>query len=378
MVFRHPGVVVGPTQLQHAKRMVAAGEEPWNSAYRALLKSRYASLDYTAHPADVVPCPVGAEPRPCLDERQDAIAAYTHALLWSVNGRTAHARKAVEIMDGWSAVMKRHTGDNAGLQAARSGSTWARAAEIVHAGYPDWGNARVTRFKEMLRTAHLPAVRARPPAYDGARDLPMTDAAMGIAVFLEDRAVFRESVERFRDRVPAYFRLKKDGPAPAPALAPASTPLPVAPPRTGTGSAAEATAYRSGRGVYADGVARETCRGLAHVGQALAASAHIAETAWHQGVDLYGEQGERLKAALEFHAKYQSGEDPAEWPCGGGGEVDRTMGPDLEVALRHYEVRTGAKLPYTRALVEKTRPAGTDGLSVAWETLSHGEAAPVG
>ncbi|MCJ0873374.1 hypothetical protein [Streptomyces sp. AP-93] len=58
-----------------------------------------------------------------------------------------------------------------------------------------------------------------------------------------------------------------------------------------------------------------------------------------------------------------------------GGTLERTMGPDLEVALQHYAVRAGAKLPYTRELVEKTRPAGTDDLFVAWETLTHGEVA---
>ncbi|MFE2285423.1 alginate lyase family protein [Streptomyces sp. NPDC059443] len=364
VVFRHPGVVVSHTQLQHAKQMIAAGEEPWNSAYQALLKSRYASLDYAAQPADVVPCPFNSGPRSCLDERQDAIAAYTHALLWSVNGRTAHARKAVEIMNGWSAVMKRHAEDNAGLQAAWSGSTWARAAEIIHADYPNWENEQVTRFKEMLRTAYLPAVRAQVPAYNGNWELAMTDAAMGIAVFLEDQSVFRESLDRFRARVPAYFYLKKDGAHP------------VAPPRTGIDSPDKVKAYWFGQGTYVDGIAQETCRNLMHVGYALAASAHIAETAWHQGVDLYGEQGERLKAALEFHSKYQLGAEAPGWLC--GGKVERTMGPDLEVALQHYELRTGAKLPYTRQLVERTRPAGTDDLFVAWETVSHGEAAPVG
>ncbi|MFZ3493663.1 alginate lyase family protein [Streptomyces sp. 5.8] len=362
VVFRHPGVVVSHTRLQHAKQMVAAGKEPWNSAYRALLKSRYASLDYRAHPEDVVPCPFNSGPQSCLDERQDAIAAYTHALLWSVNGKASHARKAVEIMDGWSAVMKRHAEDNAGLQAAWSGSTWARAAEIVHADYPHWGAGRVDRFKEMLRTAYLPAVRAQVPAYNGNWELAMIDAALGISVFLEDRDVFRESLERFRERVPAYFYLKRDGAHP------------LAPPRTGIDSPDKVASYWFGQGTYVDGIAQETCRNLMHVGYALAASAHIAETAWHQGVDLYGEQGERLKAALEFHAKYQLGEEAPGWLC--GGRLERTMGPDLEVALQHYAVRTGAKLPYTRELVEKTRPAGTDDLFVAWETLTHGEAVP--
>ncbi|MCZ9345546.1 hypothetical protein NGM37_48210, partial [Streptomyces sp. TRM76130] len=36
---------------------------------------------------------------------------------------------------------------------------------------------------------------------------------------------------------------------------------------------------------YRDGVTQETCRNFAHVGYSIAATAHIAETAWHQGVD---------------------------------------------------------------------------------------------
>ncbi|MDJ0381809.1 alginate lyase family protein [Streptomyces sp. G-G2] len=361
VVFRHPGVVVSHTQLQHAQQMVAAGKEPWKAAYQDLLKSRYASLGYSAHPADVVPCPFNAGPQSCLDERQDAIAAYTHALLWSVNGRTAHARKAVEIMDGWSAVMKRHEKDNAGLQAAWAGSTWARAAEIVHAGYPNWEKSKVDRFKEMLRTAYLPAVRAQVPTYNGNWELAMTDASLAIAVFLEDRAVFRESLKRFRTRAPAYFYLQKDGPHPP------------GPPHTAVDTADTVRTYWFNQGTYVDGIAQETCRNLKHVGYSLAASAHIAETAWHQGVDLYGEAGDRIRAALEFHAKYQLGEDVPRWLC--GGTVERNMGPDLEVALHHYASRTGAQLPYTRRLVESTRPAGTDDLFVAWETLTHGEAA---
>ncbi|WP_328787974.1 MULTISPECIES: alginate lyase family protein [unclassified Streptomyces] len=362
VVFHHPGVVVSRGQLRQAKQMVAAGKEPWLSAYRALLGSRYASLDYTPHPADVVPCPFNSGPQSCLDERQDAIAAYSHALLWSVNGRPAHARKAVQIMDAWSAVMKTHREDNAGLQAAWSGSSWARAAEIMHADYPNWAEPRVARFKEMLRTAYLPAVRTQVPAYNGNWELAMTDAAVSIAVFLEDRAVFRESLERFRARVPAYFYLRMDGPRP---MAPRSAAIQ---------TAAQVKAYWFDQGTYVDGIAQETCRNLMHVGYALAASAHIAETAWHQGVDLYGEQSARLRTALEFHAKYQLGAQAPPWLC--GGKVERTMGPDLEVALHHYETRTGAKLPYTRALVEKTRPAGTDELFVAWETVSHGETPP--
>lgn len=267
--FHHPGVVVGRSQLDTVRTRVRAGQEPWRSAYEKMRASKYGSLDYTAHPVDVVPCPPNAGPPACLAEREDAIAAYTQALLWSVNGDEAHVRKAVEIMDGWSKVVKGHTEGNAGLQTAWAGSSWARAADMVHAGYPKWPGADVQRFKWMLRKAYLPAVTAEVPDHNGNWELATTDATIGIAVFL------------------------------------------------------------------------------------------------------YGPMAQRLRAALEFHARYQLGEAAPPWLC--GGRVERTMGPDVEVALNHLRNRLRLKLPETEKLAERQRPAGTDDLFVAWETLTHAE-----
>ncbi|WP_371655490.1 MULTISPECIES: alginate lyase family protein [unclassified Streptomyces] len=357
--FHHPGVVIGRSQLDAVRARVRAGREPWHAAYEKMRTSRYGSLAYTAHPAEVVPCPPNAGPPSCLAEREDAIAAYTQALLWSVDGDEAHVRKAVEIMDGWSKVMKEHTEGNAGLQTAWAGSSWARAADIVHAGYPKWGAANVQRFKWMLRKAYLPAVTAKVPDYNGNWELAMTDAAIGIAVFLEDRELFTQSLDRYRARVPAYFYLGSDGKLPKP-------------PPGGTMNTPEKLAtYWFGQRTYTDGLGQETCRNFMHIGYSLAASGHIAETAWQQGVDLYGPTAERLRAALEFHARYQLGEVAPAWLC--GGKVERTMGPDVEVALNHLRNRMHLKLPETEKLAERQRPSGTDDLFVAWETLTHAE-----
>ncbi|WP_399069420.1 alginate lyase family protein [Streptomyces stackebrandtii] len=355
--FRHPGVLVGGAQLAAVRSRVAAGEEPWASAYKAMGESAYAALDYTPHPAKVVACASNAGTDACVAEREDAIAAYTHALMWSVSGKAAHADKAVEIMDAWSKTVKEHTRDDADLQTAWSGSSWARAAEIVHAGYPAWGAPAVQRFKWMLRKAYLPDVTSHVPDFNGNWELAMTDAAIGMAVFLEDRAVFEEAVRRYRARVPAYFYLSSDGA------------LPKAPPGGTIDTADELATYWFGQRTYADGLGQETCRNFMHIGYSLAATAHIAETAWHQGLDLYGEEAERLGAALEFHARYQLGETPPKWLC--GGKVERTMGPDVEVALNHLEGRMGMKLPQTEKLARSQRPSGTDDLFVAWETLTH-------
>ncbi|MFF5880203.1 alginate lyase family protein [Streptomyces californicus] len=358
-VFRHPGVVVGGDGLAAVRQRVTEGREPWKSAFDAMRASRYASLAYAPHPVADVACPPEAGPPACLAEREDAIAAYTHALLWRLTGERRHAVEAVRIMDAWSAVLKRHSDGNAGLQAAWSGSTWARAADLVHATYPGWEPPAVERFKWMLRKAFLPAVTAPVADYNGNWELAMTDATIGIAVFLEDRAVFADALRRFRDRVPAYFYLTSDGP------------LPKTPPGSTLDTPEKIRTYWFGQRTYVDGLGQETCRNLMHIGYALAATAHIAETAWHQGVDLYAEQAERLRAALEFHARYQLGAQPPKWLC--GGRIERTMGPDVEVALNHLGHRLHLALPETEKLAASRRPGGTDDLFVAWETLTHAD-----
>ncbi|MFE6335641.1 alginate lyase family protein [Streptomyces sp. NPDC057806] len=352
--FTHPGVLVSAAQLAAVRKNVTAGKQPWLKAYLAMRDSKYGAYKYRAEPYENVHCPAGRKAgRGCVQEREDAIAAYTQALLFTVTGKRQHAVKAREIMDAWSARLRRHSGQNAGLQAGWAGSTWARAAEIVrHSDGADWPEDRVRRFETMLRAAHLPHVTQKAPDANGNWDLITTDAAIGIAVFLDDHHTFDHALARFRDRVPAYFYLEKDGR------------LPLTPAGSSRTTPQRLTAYWHGQSVYKDGVTQESCRDFRHVGYSVAATAHIAETAWHQGVDLYGEAEERLTAALELHARHQLGEPVPAWLC--GGRVERNMGPDLEVALNR-----GLGGPAARALAGKTRPAGTDDLFVAWETLTH-------
>ncbi|MFI9201055.1 alginate lyase family protein [Streptomyces sp. NPDC053048] len=356
--FRHPGVLLTRAQLDRVRARVARGAEPWKSAFETMRSSRYGSLDYTPAPVAVVRCPPGSRPgHGCVEERRDAIAAYTHALLWYVTRDRAHARKAVEIMDAWSAVVEEHTEGNAPLQAAWAGSSWARAAEIMRYTYDDWPRGRVRRTAAMLRTAYLPLTEAGAPDHNGNWDLAMADATMGIAVFLDDEDAFATAVRRFRDRVPAYFYLDSDGR------------LPERPPGSRIRNRADITRYWFGQETFVDGIAQETCRNFTHVGYGIAATAHIAETAWHQGVDLYDEAGERLRAALAFHARYQLGDPVPSWLC--DGSVKPAMGPDTEVVLNHLRNRRGIRIPDAEQVAREGRYRGTDNLFVAWEALTH-------
>jgi hypothetical protein len=315
--------------------------------------SQYASLSRTPKPRAVVECGSYSNPNNgCSEERTDALAAYADALMWYLTRDDRYATKAIQIMDAWSAVLKNHTNSNAPLQTGWSGAGWSRAAELVKHTYPKgWPNAG--RFATMLRTVYLP-VLIKGSGSNGNWELIMTDAAMGIAVFLDDRASFDKAVALWRGRVPAYMYLKTDGAAP---LSP--------PNRKKSGAAL--TKYWYGQKTLVDGVAQETCRDFGHTAMGFNAAFHGAETARLQGVNLWNEQKTRIAAALEFHAQYETGRAAPSWLC--GGRINKGTGSYWEPGYTQL-TRLGVSLPNTRKLVESRRPMGTDNHSSGWETLT--------
>ena len=126
--FVHPGVLVSRTQLDFVKSKVAAKAQPWLNAYNQMIGSRYASLSRTPKPRATVECGPYSNPNNgCTDEREDAIAAYTDALVWYTTGNAAYAQKSIALMDAWSATIKTHTNSNAPLQTGAdhgSGVGW--------------------------------------------------------------------------------------------------------------------------------------------------------------------------------------------------------------------------------------------------------------
>jgi hypothetical protein len=214
--FRHPGVLVSREQLDFLKGRIAVGAQPWKAAYDRMRSSSYASLSYAPKPRAVVECGSYSNPNyGCSDERNDAVAAYTHALLWHFTGNAAHAQKAIAILNAWSATIQSHTNSNAPLQSAWAASLWPRAAEILRHTGAGWGAGDVTRFASMLRNAYIPYIQNGSGA-NGNWELSMIEALMHCAVFLDDRTLFDKALSMWRKRVPAYFYLAKDGPLPVP------------------------------------------------------------------------------------------------------------------------------------------------------------------
>ncbi|MGW2448330.1 alginate lyase family protein [Streptomyces sp. NPDC001675] len=357
--FAHPGVTVSRSQLDFARAQVQAGAQPWKGAYDRMLASKYADLNRVPKPRATVECGSYSNPdNGCTDEREDAIAAYTDALAWYITRDARYARKSIEIMDAWSAALTGHTNSNAPLQTGWAGSSWPKAAEIIKYTYTG-GWAGQDRFAAMLRDVYLPVV-IKGSNSNGNWELSMTEAAVGISVFLEDRASYDTAMARFRTRAAAYVYLASDGD------------LPKTVPSQNLNTRDKIVSYWQGQSTFVTGLTQETCRDLTHTGYGISAISHIAETSRIQGQDLYGtDVGERLRQALGFQARYQLGAAVPDWLC--GGSLKLGLGPVTEVGYNALHNRRGVAMTNTQALTLANRPAGTDNLFVAWETLTHGD-----
>ncbi|TCC53348.1 hypothetical protein E0H75_06470 [Kribbella capetownensis] len=356
--FTHPGVGSSQAQLDFVRAKVQAGAQPWTNAFNQAKNSSYASLSRTPKPRAVVECGSYSNPNyGCTDEREDAIAAYTDALLWYLTRDDRYAQKAIQLMDAWSGTIRDHTNSNAPLQTAWSASSWPKAAEIIKHVYGNWPNAG--RFATMLRNVYLPEI-INGSNSNGNWELSMTEAIQGIGVFLDDKAVYDKGIALFRLRVPAYVYLESDGA------------LPKTVPSQNLNTRDKIVNYWQKQETFVTGLTQETCRDFVHTGYGISSISHVLETARIQGIDMYPEFGERLRQALGFQSKWERNLEPVpSWLC--NGTLKRGLGPITEVGFNALHTRLGIAMTNTQVITESRRPAGSNNLFVAWETLTHAE-----
>ncbi|KAH8171707.1 aminotransferase class I and II domain-containing protein [Sarocladium implicatum] len=345
--FVHPGILNDSERAEFIRQQVAQSVEPWSAAFADMLSHPHASKT-TPEPVSTVECGGYSTPDVgCSDEREDAMTTYLNALAWTVTGEQDYADRAIRFMDAWSSTIQEHNNSNAPLQAGWAASTWTRAAELIRHSDAGWNAEAISRFEVMLRKVYLPLVEKRIPNYNGNWDLIKMEAALFIAVFLDDVDVYNEAMERFLDRVPAYIYLATDGSHPKTAKE-----------DTDIRSRSEIVAYWHGQSAFnVSGLSQETCRDFEHTGYGLASIAHVAETSRIQGRDLFQEDvGTRLRYAWEFHAKFHLGEPQPSWLCPGT-TLSLYLGPVTEVAFGALGSRLGYQMPYTEALTKSQRPA---------------------
>jgi len=351
MTFVHPGALSSRAELDWVKARIQAGAQPWQGELALIKASRnallgphgLAHLDSKGEDANVA--------------RFDAAAAYSQALLWYFTDDESYARSAVAILNSWAGLQDFTAGTQQDrLQAGWIGAVFAPAAEIMRL-YPGWKPAELGNFQAMFRRAFYPQLTLA-STWNGNVDLTQIDALMAIAVFNEDEGLFRQGLERLRKRSRAYFYLVTDGPRPQPI--------------EGDGGDLDKFWFHPLK--WVDGLTQETCRDNGHHAQfALGSALHAAETAWHQGVDVYTENQPRFTAALELLAgQFLAGS------MQGVGSKDRPD-PDRydtwEVGYHHYHGRAGLDLPNTRRLLlEQIRTGSVRAVwNLNYETLTHAD-----
>ena len=340
--FVHPGLLHSRVELEFIKQKVAAGEEPWKTAWEKLRASASASLDHKPRPrAEVVRGPYNNPNIGSSELSGDASAAYTHALQWSLTGNEAHAKKAIELLNAWSATLKTVSGHDTKLLIGMTGVSFCNAAELMRHAYTGWLKPDQERFERLIREILYPPIKDFFPAANGNWDASMIQTMLAMGVFLEDRAMFQRAVD---------YYLK------------------------GEGNGAIRNYFN------AFGECQESGRDQAHTQMGLGYLGCAAEMAWKQGVDLYGASSNRLALGFEYTAKYNLGNDvpyepyrsfegkyfnPAISPKARG-----RFAPIYERIVYHYHRRKGLDMPFSREVISKKQTDGrSGGAHVPWGAL---------
>lgn len=329
--FVHPGVAHTAESIAFVRAQLDAKQQPWTGAWEKLKSSRYASLTWEPRPRAHVER--GAYNRPDIgssDFSNDATAAYIHALCWTLTDNAAHARKAAEILDAWSGTLQSISNHDARLLVGMSGYKFTVAAELLKHTWDGWPADRQERFARMTREIWYPLIKDFYPSANGNWDASMLQTMMAMGVFLDDRAMFA----RARD----YFL-------------------------HGEGNGAIGNYFKP------TGQCQESGRDQAHTQMGLDFLSATCETAWIQGLDLYGALDNRLLKGFEYTAKYNLGHDDVPYEPYRSFEgryyyktiSDKARGrlrPMYERVYNHYHHRQGLEAPFTWQAVLRLREGG--------------------
>jgi hypothetical protein len=337
-IFVHPGLLHSQAELDFVRGKLKNKTEPWATAWGRLKASSYDSLDWRAKPTAGLVRDLNSRWRGAREIGEDAIAAYTHALDWSLSGEAVHAHKAAEILNAWSKNLKTITGHDAKLLGGIVGYKLCNAAELLKTGRSEWTVADNGRFDGMMTNVFVPLLRDFFPSANGNWDASMIVTLISIGIVCDDPALYARAKD--------YFL-------------------------SGPGQGA------LNNYVFSTGQCQESTRDQQHTQLGLAFLADACETAWKQGDNLWGAQSNRLALGFEYTARYNLGE---EVPVEGGKKISAQgrgrFRPIYEKVYHHYHGRAGMEMPYTRQVLQQTRPEGTHWDHAPWGTLMFFDGAP--
>lgn len=334
--FIHPGILHTRESLERIRYYVTHKINPAYQSYRLLQSDPCASSDYQLQGPFEVIARLGVNGYTKRPSEDDHKAAYLNALMWTLTGNEAHARKSIEILNAYSATLKLiGPNDNDDpLCASLQGSMLANAVELIKYTYDKVTEKEIANWERMFRLVFIPVLdaffKARPYT-NGNWGTAAIKAYMAFGIFLEDESLYNRAVD-------FYYNGQDNG---------------------------TIKNY-----IGKSGQCQESGRDQDHVMFGLGNMAEACEIAYNQGDEnMYAALDNRLLRGYEYTAKYNLGESVPfkKWTDVSGRYSNWTMisekergvfRPIFEIVYNHYVIRKGLDMPSTQRVLSKIQIEG--------------------
>ncbi|MDD4822799.1 MAG: alginate lyase family protein [Bacteroidales bacterium] len=330
--FIHPGLLHSKEDMERMKVALIQKQMPIYSGYLKFIQDPASQSVYKMRGPLAM---VGRNPTVGQKEYDsDANAAHQNAIMWCLTGNKEYADKAIEILNAWSSTLKSITGRDAVLMAGLGPFKMVNAAEIIRYTNAGWDEKDILQTEQHFREVIYPVIKDFAPFANGNWDAAAIKTMMAIGIFCNDRDIFERALRYYEDG----------------------------------GGDGSLTHYI----INEEGQIQESGRDQAHTQLGIAMLAECSEIAWHQGLDLYGYEHNRLLKGFEYVAKFNLGNDDVPfvpWLDRTGkykhtviSQVSRNrLRAVYEQIYNHYVNRMKLKAPFVSQAVAKIRPEGPGG-----------------
>lgn len=338
--FIHPGILNGQYDLDYMKTYVnRSGAHPRKVGYQKMTSSSQAKLDYSYQAFSEVEVMASGSSESEGHFRNDAHAAYAHALNWVITSDQRSKNKSIEILNAWANTFTRivsTTETQPTLEASWALPLWVSAAEIIRHyddGDAGWSDEEINNFESFV-TKLTDAVNgpiASAANWKASRAL----ARMAAGVFLENRDIYNQGYTEANAQIVL---------------------------------------------IGSDGKPSENDRDAGHCQYNVIATSQAAEIAFHQGDDSFylkrlpGEPPS-VNPLLFRQSEYFVRELMGDVPQGGKNysSYQYKHNPPYEMVLACYKYDFGMLMPQTeKFVIQDNRPVDiSESHFVGWTTLTH-------
>lgn len=380
--FRHPGGLHTQEDFDRIKKQIADKNSRVLAAYNILKQAAYAQSTAASYPVETI-VRGGGSGENYINAARGATIAYQNALRWKIEGNSACAKHAVDVLMNWAKTTKHISGDsNYALAAGLYGYQFAQAAELMR-DYTGWSANDFNTFQRWMLNVWYPSaigfLRDRngtwenngkwwqsPGHYWSNWGLCNALCVISIGILCDDVNIYNQGMSFIKyDQVGTFRANRTDNPILNDGLTEFWGNLVV----TTTEWDKETGAY----GVV--GQMNESGRDTGHSAMALGLAIDIAHQGWNQGDDLFSYMDHRIAAGIEYVAAQTQSVADLPWTnykYGSSGyyytdsrcwtmtepALGAQMRPYWATVIGHYEGIKGVEMPFSKTSLEQM---GIDG-----------------